>query len=140
MHIPGTVKGAEHARLVGGIHLLHPDGEYDIGRTRFDIIDRQVESRAGRRTGVLDIHHGDTLQSARTQRNLAAHHVLSFHVPLHAIAEKGGFYLARRATGILQHGGEGLCGQGFQRFVQMFAKRRHADAGHEYFVHEYAPL
>jgi len=139
MHIPGTVKGAEHARLVGGEHFLGPDGEHDVGGAGAHIVHGEMEGRGGRGASVFHIHHRDPRQPAGTQRNLAAHHVLTFHVPLHAVAKEGRLNVRSACSGILQHTLEGLGGERFEGSFQMLAERRHADTGHKYIAHGERP-
>ena len=135
MHVPGAIKGAEHAQLVLREHLLDTDSERDVGGAGLHVVDRHVERGGGGRAGVLDVHHRHALDAKGPQRDLAAHHVLPVHMPLHAVAEEHRLDRAHFAASVLQHALQRLTGQTFQTAVEMLAKIGHADAGDVDIVH-----
>src|SRR5260221_4357831 len=85
--IPCSIEGREGAGLVLREHLFRSDGEDDVRRAGFHIVDGQMERRARAGTGILYVDHVQTLQTGRTKCELTADHVLALHVALRRDAE-----------------------------------------------------
>ena len=135
VHVPCSIEGTEHQRLVGRTHLLGAEREHDIGRTRADVDARHMHRSGGSRAGILDIDDGHTLDADRPRDQLASDHVLAFHVALHAVTEEHRFDIARPATGVGECLYRGVGRQVLEAPVELFAELRHADAGDEDVAH-----
>jgi hypothetical protein len=86
--------------------------------------------KCGRTTGagVLDVHDRNVAYAHGAQGDLAANHVLAFHVALRGISEERTLKLGLLDPGVGQRGGDGLLCQVLDASVQVAAKGGHAHA------------
>ena len=90
---------------------------------------------AGRRAGVLDIDHRNTLESKRQQRHLTAHQMLALDITLRAIAVKRRAHIGGMAARIGERRHDRILRQLLDRQVRMACEWRHANADDVNFLH-----
>ncbi len=91
-----------------------------------------MKGGAGAGAGVLDVHHWQALHPHGTQCQLAADHVLAFHVPLGGIAEERGLHVRLAAAPVSQCLLNRLTREFLDTLVRVPAEPGHADPDDEY--------
>ena len=127
------------ARGVPHEHLLHADGERDVGRSRGHLQPRAAQrgGRAGAR--VLDIRDRHADDPRVLQCDLAADPLLPRQEPAERVPHPGGLHVARRRACVLEGRGDGGVGQRLERLLHEAAGRMCPDANDDDVTHERPP-
>ena len=135
MNVPRTIEHGERFRLVRRNKLLGTQRQDNIRCPGTNIGSCHVQCRASRRAGIFHIHDRLSLKPHGAENDFSAYHVLTFEMPLGAIAEECRVNEIQITAGI----GTGVLGRNsrkvFERAVKRSAKPRHADSRDEKIAH-----
>ena len=98
--VPAALEDREGLRLVGNVHLLGADGERHVRGAGLEALHREIERRAARGAGVLDVVDGDALDADLAEDDLAGDRDLSLQRAVGHARVVGDADLRRRAAGV----------------------------------------